>query len=146
MPEAAAIEEPLLRYARLLDLKEAEARRIQARIDAARDHDEHVSLMTGAHRVDPRLADLERKLQQALRELAALVGEQTLPPGLGDDATDEKQPTSDEATEGLFRAVRSIRAGIISKLRPDLASRTPELSPEELEAEFEKALGGGERK
>lgn len=138
---APSFEDPTLRYARLLDLKFAEVQRLQAQIKRLDEDDEAVECEYAVTRVDGRLGDLERKLQLSLKELADLVSDQTVPPGLGDEATEELAPSSDQATEGLFRLVHAARVEILKKLRPDIASRSPEMTPEEIAEGYEDAIG-----
>lgn len=83
---------------------------------------------------DHKLPGLRRKLQQAEKELAELVLKQIIPPGMGDEASEDQAPASDAASKGWAALVR---ARAIQKLRPDLKSRNPELGAEELAEAYE---------
>ena len=87
--------------------------------------------------VDSRIASEQRDLFSLLERLVALL---SLSPG---DVDQESVPeTSDAAVEGFRRLVLK---RLILKLKPDLASRDPELESAELSDAYERELGDGRR-
>lgn len=135
--EAPSYPDPHERYAKVLDRMERHVRKLRQAIEGRERVCATVSLELGQHQTDPDLPGLYRKLQQAEKELAELVSKQVIPPGVGDAGAEEQGPTTDKATE----AAKGVLSEVIRRARPDVVTRDPELTPEEIEEGYEDALG-----
>ena len=118
-----------------------DARKVARQILKLESADDDLEELCGTPRVYDMLPGLYRKLQQARKEMAELFGKGILPEGLGDEAAGDVDTASDTDSDAANAMLARLFSEVLQTVRPTLSGHKPEISPEELEADYEAQLG-----